>query len=161
MKLLNLRERKFLEDRLRSLYGVEAGFGDLVLIKCGRGRIRATTKETLELASRLRGIQQIGLYVMKVANGDISLSVEGSQLLGDEIKSNVIKLDEGQVEKWMKAIPIKMEITYHGRYVVGKFNRLYLGSAMVSRNGFLYPQIPKWRRIPVARRQNNRHNRSP
>jgi len=151
MKLLSPRERKFLENRLKGLYGVEEGFNDLVLIKCGRGRIRATTKETLELASRLRGIQQIGLYVMKISNGDISLSVEGSQLLNDEIKENVIELDEEQVEKWMKAIPIKTETTYHGRYVIGKFNRLYLGSARVSRNGLLYPQIPKWRRIPIAK----------
>ena len=148
MKILNPRERKFLENRLRSLYGVEADFKDLVLVKCGRKRIRATTKEVLELASRLRGVQQIGLYVMKISNGDISLSIEGSQLLGDEIKNNIVKLDEGQVKKWMRAIPIKIGITYRGRYVVGKFNRLYLGSARVSRNGLLYPQIPKWRRIP-------------
>jgi len=148
MKLLSPRERKFIENRLRSIYGVEAGFDGLVLIKCGRRRIRAATKETLELASRLRGVQQIGLYVMKIANGAIALSVEGSQLLDGEIKNNIIELDEEQVERWMKAIPIKIERTYRGRYVVGKFGRLYLGSARVSRNGLLYPQIPKWRRIP-------------
>ena len=39
MKLLSPRERKFLENRLRSLYGVEACFNDLILIKCGRRRI--------------------------------------------------------------------------------------------------------------------------
>ena len=150
MKLLSPRERKFLENRLKGLYGVEDGFKDLILIKCGRGRIRATTKETLELASRLRGIQQIGLYVMKISNGNISLSVEGSQLLDDEIKNNIIELDEEQAEKWMKAIPIKTEVAYRGKYVVGKSNRLYLGSARVSRGGFLYPQIPKWRRIPIS-----------
>jgi len=148
MKLLSPRERRFLENRLRSLYGVEACFNDLILIKCGRRRIRAATKETMELASRLRGVQQLGLYVMKISDGDISLSVEGSQLLDGEIKDNIIELDEEQVEKWMKAIPIKTEKTYRGRYVVGKFNHLYLGSARVSRNGLLYPQIPKWRRIP-------------
>jgi len=148
MKLLSPRERKFIENRLRSIYGVEAGFDGFVLIKCGRRRIRAATKETLELASRLRGVQQIGLYVMKVANGAISLSVEGSQLLDGEIKNNIIELDEEQVERWMKAIPIKIERACRGRYVVGKFGRLYLGSARVSRNGLLYPQIPKWRRIP-------------
>ena len=150
MKLLSPRERKFLENRLRSLYGVEKGFSDLVLIKCGRRRIRATTKETLELASKLKGIQQIGLYVMKVSNSDISLSVEGAQLLNGDIKNNIIELDEEQVEMWMKAVPIKIETTYRGRYVIGKFNRLYLGSARVSRNGLLYPQIPKWRRIPLS-----------
>ncbi|RLG01335.1 MAG: hypothetical protein DRN49_01515 [Thaumarchaeota archaeon] len=150
MKLLSPRERKFLENRLKSLYGVEKGFSDLVLIKCGRRRIRATTKETLELASKLKGVQQIGLYVMKVSNSDISLSVEGAQLLNGDIKNNIIELDEEQVERWMKAVPIKIETTYRGRYVIGKFNRLYLGSARVSRNGLLYPQIPKWRRIPLS-----------
>jgi len=148
MKLLSPRERKFIENRLRSIYGVEAGFDGFVLIKCGRRRIRAAAKETLELASRLRGVQQIGLYVMKIANGAIALSVEGSQLLDGEIKNNIIELDEEQVERWMKAIPIKIERACRGRYVVGKFGRLYLGSARVSRNGLLYPQIPKWRRIP-------------
>ena len=32
MKLLSPRERKFLENRLRSLYGVEACFNDLVSV---------------------------------------------------------------------------------------------------------------------------------
>ena len=149
MELMNPRERRYLENRLKKQHGVENAFGDLLLIKAGQGRIRAATREVFEAARRLRKVQQLGLYVAKISRGDVFLSIEGSQLLNGEITKNVIELDEEAANKWMKASPITAQMRYDSRYVVAKTGDLYLGSGRVTRDGKIYPQIAKWRRIPA------------
>ena len=148
MEPLSPTERRYLLERLKSQHGVENAFEGLVLIKAGQGRIRAATKETLELAKRLRKVQQIGLYVAKLSKGDVVLSIEGTQLLDGEIKKNVIELDEAAAEEWMKASPITSPKKYTSKYVVAKHGEIYLGSGRFTRDGKIYPQVAKWRRVP-------------
>jgi len=148
MELLSPSEKKYLLERLRIQYGVEDAFEDLVLLKAGQGRIRAVTKEAFELAQKLRKVQQVGLYVVKLMKGDAILSIEGSQLLNGKIKKNVIELNEELAREWMKAAPINSPTTYSSKYVVAKCGNLYLGSGRFTRDGKIYPQVAKWRRIP-------------
>lgn len=148
MRLLTSTERKYLIRRLMDQHGVEDAFDDLILIRSGQGRIRAATKEAYEVACRLKKVQQIGLYVAKMVKGDIVLSIEGSQLLGNAITRNIVELSEKEAEEWMKAAPIQKFERLEGRYVVAKYGDFYLGSGRVSRDGKIYPQVAKWRRIP-------------
>lgn len=142
-------ERRYFKLRLKKQYGVEGAFNDFVLLVAGQGRIRATTKETFEVAKRLRKVQQVGVYIAKISKGDIILSIEGSQILDGGITKNVLDLDEDCAEKWMRAEVLEIPGKYEGKYVVGRLGDLYLGSCRVTRDGKLYPQIAKWRRIPI------------
>lgn len=148
MRLLTSAERRYLAKMLKDQYGVEDAFDDLVLIRTGQGRIRAATKEAYEVACKLRRVQQVGLYVAKIVKSDVILSIEGSQLLGAAITRNIIELSEEEAEEWMKAVPIQRSERIEGRYVVARCGDFYLGSGRVSRDGRIYPQVAKWRRIP-------------
>jgi NOL1/NOP2/fmu family ribosome biogenesis protein len=148
MRLLTSAERRYLVKRLEDQYGVEDAFDDLVLIRTGQGRIRAATKEAYEVACRLRRVQQVGLYVAKIVKGDVILSIEGSQLLGAAITKNIIELSEEEAEEWMKAAPIQRPERVERRYGVARCSDFYLGSGRISRDGRIYPQVAKWRRIP-------------
>ncbi|MEM0328967.1 MAG: hypothetical protein QXW02_01105 [Nitrososphaerota archaeon] len=148
MRMLTSAERKHLVRRLMDQHGVEDAFESLILIRSGQGRIRAATKEAYEVACRLRKVQQVGLYVAKIVKGDVVLSIEGSQLLGSAITRNVVELSEEEAEEWMKAAPIQKSGKFEGRYVVARCGDFYLGSGRVSRDGRIYPQVAKWRRIP-------------
>lgn len=148
MRMLTSAERKHLVRRLMDQHGVEDAFESLILIRSGQGRIRAATKEAYEVACRLRKVQQVGLYVAKIVKGDVVLSIEGSQLLGSTITRNVVELSEEEAEEWMKAAPIQKSGRFEGRYVVARCGDFYLGSGRVSRDGRIYPQVAKWRRIP-------------
>jgi Uncharacterized conserved protein len=148
MRLLTSAERRYLIPRLEDHHGVEDAFYDLVLIRTGQGRIRATTKETYEAACRLTRVQQVGLYVPKMVKGDVILSIEGSQLLGAAITKNIIELSEEEAEEWMKAAPIERSEKIESRYVIARCGDFYLGSGRVSRDGKIYPQVAQWRRIP-------------
>ncbi len=148
MRLLTPVERRYLLERIRAQYGVEGAFEGLVLIKAGQGRIRAVTREAFEVASKLRRVQQLGLYVAKVVKSDVILSIEGSQLLDGRITRNVIELSDEEAHEWMKAAPASCLESFEGRYVIARCGDLYLGSGRVSRDGKIYPQVAKWRRIP-------------
>ncbi|MCF8885181.1 MAG: hypothetical protein QXK95_01590 [Nitrososphaerota archaeon] len=143
-------ERKFFENILREQHGVEKAFREYILIKTGEDRIRATTHETIEVAMKLRKILQIGLYIAKFrkSRNEVFLTIEGSQLLNDQITKNVVDLDEESALRWMKGAPIQLPRNYLSLYIVGRLNGLYLGSARISRDGKAYPQISTWRRIP-------------
>lgn len=149
MRLMDTGEKKYFELRLRKQYGVEKPFKDFVLLVAGRGRVRLVTKEALEVAKRLKGVQQVGVYVAKILRGDVILSIEGSQILNGEITKNILDLDEEDAERWMKAEVMEFSGKYEGKYLVGRCGDLYLGSGRITRDGKLYPQVAKWRRIPI------------
>ncbi|MCD6536858.1 MAG: hypothetical protein J7K49_07510 [Thaumarchaeota archaeon] len=149
MRVLDAGERKYFELRLKRQYGVDKAFEDLILIKAGQGRVRAVTKEAFEIAKRLKKVQQVGVYVAKISKGDVILSIEGSQMLNGKITKNVIDLDEESAERWMKAEVMPAQGKWEGKYLVGRCGDLYLGSSRITRDGKLYPQIAKWRRVPI------------
>jgi NOL1/NOP2/fmu family ribosome biogenesis protein len=80
--------------------------------------------------------------------GDVILSIEGSQLLGNTITKNIVELSEKEAEGWMRAAPIQRLERIEGKYVVARCGDFYLGSGRVSRDGRIHPRAAKWRRIP-------------
>lgn len=49
-------------------------------------------------------IERIGAYFAKIdeRTKDIRLSIEGSQILGDQVKKNIFEIPDDLVENWMK-----------------------------------------------------------
>ncbi|MEM3819295.1 MAG: hypothetical protein QXF08_02450 [Nitrososphaerota archaeon] len=150
MRILDHSSRKILEKLLYDQHGVRDAFREFVLVMGGDGKIRATTLETVEVAGKIRKVLQIGLYVAKYrkSKNEVFLSIDGSQLLNDQLTKNVVELSEEECREWMRGAPVKLSTDSYGKYVVGKIEKIYLGSARVSRDGKAYPQVTAWRRIP-------------
>lgn len=150
MRILDHSERKILEKLLYDQHGVREAFREFILVMGGGGKIRATTPETIEVARKLRKVLQIGLYVAKCRKNkyEVFLSIDGSQLLNAQLSKNIVELGEEECREWMRGAPIKLSTDINGKYVVGRIDKIYLGSARVSRDGKAYPQIAAWRRIP-------------
>lgn len=131
---------------LERQYGIK-DFSDKILIQAGEGKIRLTTDDTIRVAEKMRGVQSLGLYIAKVEGQDVVLSIEGSQLLCNNIKKNRIELTDEQARLWMEGAPIQFEGPIAVRYVVTSYKNICLGCGRVSADGKVYPQVPKWRRI--------------
>lgn len=151
MKQLPRDERRRLEALMEEQFGVEEAFGGHPLLAAGGRKMKLISPEALELAGRLRGVVNMGLYVAKMGVDGVALSVEGSQLLAGRIKRGVIELSRGEAERWMMGAPIERDPARLPRYVVARMGGVYLGSGRVSIDGKIYPQIPKWRRIAEQR----------
>lgn len=150
MKILSDSERELFEKLLFYQHGVKEAFREFILIMSGDNKVRATTVETVEVARKLRRVLQVGVYVAKYRKNknEVFLSIEGSQLLNDQLCKNVVELSEEECREWMQGAPVCRSIETGSRYIVGKIDKIYLGSARVSRDNKLYPQIAVWRRLP-------------
>ena len=75
----------------------------------------------------------------------IRLSIEGSQILGAQIKKNIFELDEKQMEEWMMGqdLPIK---TGKRDFLVIKYQDNFLGCGKASEEK-IGNFIPKSRRL--------------
>ena len=101
--------KKAFEEKLNSQFGIKSVKGDL--IKIGQERIflfqgKLNPSQLLELNKNLP-VERIGVYFAKEEeskSGEIKirLSIEGAQILKDQITKNEFELDEEQTDQWMK-----------------------------------------------------------
>lgn len=148
VRLLRSSELKTLEEKLEKYYGISSLPKDLEYFMAGEKKVKLTRREVLEIVGKLRGVVNFGLYVAKLAEDGVPLSIEGSQLLDGLIGRGVVELTREEAERWMAGAPIERQENIDQRYVVARFGRIYLGSGRVGRDQRIYPQVPKWRRVP-------------
>ncbi|GBC70296.1 hypothetical protein HRbin02_00060 [Candidatus Calditenuaceae archaeon HR02] len=117
----------------------------LVFTESGK-KVRCVTHAALETAALMKGVVTMGVYAAKRIGNDYYLSIEGSQLLGPYLERGVIDVSMSEGESWMRGAPIERQGLELGIAVV-RMGWLYLGSGRVSRDGRVYPLIPKERMI--------------
>lgn len=137
---------------IRAYYGINHFPRGIMLVSTGK-RLRAVTEEAYELAKRLKGVVGLGVYAAKKIGENYYFSIEGSQIFGDHIENRVVEVTWEEAEQWMKGAPIKREGAEPRSIIVVRLGRVYLGSGKVSRDGKIYPLIPKERQInaPLGR----------
>ena len=76
-------------------------------------------------------IERVGVYFGKFVNEDFRLSIEGSQILQDQINKNIFELNEEQVETWMSGSELNVETGFNG-FLVMKYGGDFLGCGKAS-----------------------------
>ena len=92
-------------------------------------------------------IERIGVYFAKkdLNTGGIRLSIEGSQILKDQIKENVFELNKEQLEEWMKGREIQVRTGKKG-FLIMKYKDNFPGTGKASEEK-ITNFIPKNRRL--------------
>jgi len=103
MKILYSNEKKEIINQL-GYYGIS----DLpyLLVEFGKGKIRGysgnlSIKEMQELQNSAR-VEVIGLYMFNTYEEGIRLSLDAIHLLKNQIKKNILEINEKQAEEWMR-----------------------------------------------------------
>ncbi len=141
------------DNELRSIlayYGMGHLPRGLLLISSGK-KVRAVTEEAYGLARRMKGVVGLGIYAAKRLGDIYYLSIEGSQLLGRHMGKRVLEITPEEAEEWMLGSPIRREGLEPGGIAVIRSGEIYLGSGRISRDGKIYPFIPRDRQINRAR----------
>lgn len=155
LKIFNKREKEEFLKKLNEQFGIEKI--PYQIAKLGKERIilfsgDLSGNEIFEL-ERVSRIEGIGLYFAKLDEkiGDVRLSIEGTQLMNNQITKNIFELDEEQAEKWMMGqdlllseIKTKEKIS-KGFYIM-KFKNDFLGTGKISAEK-ISNFIPKSRRL--------------
>lgn len=147
LKILSKNENREIERKLNKQFGVKEIPG--MLIKFGKDRIfffsgKLKEKEIRIIESEIP-IERIGVYFARIINDFPKLSIEGTQILKEQIKKNIFELNEKQLKDWMSGRDLIISTGQKG-FLVMKYKEEVLGCGKASENK-ISNFIPKMRRL--------------
>jgi len=147
IKILSKREKEEILRKLNKQFGIKDIPG--MLIKLGKDRIfffsgNFNENEIRKLESEVQ-IERVGIYFAKIIMDDIKLSIEGTQILKEQINKNIFELNEEQLKDWMSGRDLMIQMKERG-FLVMKYKEEFLGCGKASENK-ISNFIPKERRL--------------
>ncbi|MFA5258798.1 MAG: hypothetical protein WC979_06280 [Candidatus Pacearchaeota archaeon] len=114
MKPLTSTDKKKIIEQLNNQFGITKL--PYLLIQFGQEKIRAysgiLSKEELCYLDREIRIENIGLYFAKYESDEIRLTLDGIQLLKNQITKNILELNDSQANEWFKGIDLEIKADY-------------------------------------------------
>ena len=150
--ILNKKEKEQISSLLRKQFGVSSVPG--ILIKRGAERIfffqGELNEKQIQEFGNFTQIERIGLYFAKLfidkqGQEHIRLSIEGTQILSNQITKNIFELNKTQSEKWMQGEELLIKTGKKG-FLIMKYEDDFLGTGKASEEK-IGNFIPKSRRL--------------
>ena len=161
MKIFTLdktKRKKFLEE--------VSYLGDfktnLLFLQTGIEKLRAfsgsMTNEEIMAFWRMFPIEGVGMYLGKLSidksgKKEARLSLDALHYFKDQIKTNIVDLNEEQAKEWFFGKPVlltKEQIEeYNGfrNFVAVRFGEDFIGTGKISQDGMVQNFLPKERRV--------------
>jgi NOL1/NOP2/fmu family ribosome biogenesis protein len=147
LRKLNESEVKKILEQLNAEFGIKEIPG--MLLMRGTERIFIYQGDlTIEEISEIEKtfvIERIGVYFAKEQNGEYRLSLEGVQMLKDQIKKGIFEMDKKQAEEWMHGSELNVKNDKR-QFLIMKYEDYFLGSGKASSEK-ISNFIPKTRRL--------------
>ena len=146
MKIIRSTEKKKILKQLNEQYGItELPF---LLIKFGKEKIRLysgnlSVEELNVLDANLR-IENIGLYFAKEQKDGIRLTLDGIQILKNQITKNILEINNKQAQEWLSGNDLLIQ--EENAFKIIKNNNEFLGCGK-STGERITNFVPKERRI--------------
>ncbi len=147
LKILNTHEKKQIEKGLKEQFGIKNIPG--LILRRGKEKLflfsGSFNKQEIKNLEETVPIERIGVYFAKIEDWGIRLSIEGTQILKEQIKKNIFELNEKQAEKWMMGRELLIKTGLKG-FIVMKYKDNFMGCGKASENK-IGNFIPKNRRL--------------
>ncbi len=147
LKIITGEEKKQFIKELRTQFGIS----DIpeTLIKRGQERVflfsgELSEKEIIRL-SRILPIERVGIYIAKIEDREVRLSLEGAQYFKDKITHNTLELTEQEFTDWMHGNEIYRKNEVRG-FVILTYKKEVVGCGKASAEK-IGNFIPKNRRV--------------
>ena len=149
LKIFNKKEKQEIVGKLNVQFGINEIPGQIIM----KGKEKlflfsgSFTDKEIKKLEELTVIERIGAYFAKIDehSNKIRLSIEGSQVLKDQIKKNIFEIPEELLENWMKGQELNVKTGKKG-FLIMKYKDNFLGSGKASENK-IGNFIPKNRRL--------------
>lgn len=153
VKFFSESEKEKILKQLKEQFGIKEI--PWKLARLGKERLivfsgNISDREILNL-DRIAHIEGIGLYFAKEQVDGIRLSIEGSQLLKNQITKNIFELNKEQLNDWMNGRDLQIKSDKRGFFII-KYNNDFLGCGKISAE-----KISNF--IPKPRRLKNKENK--
>ncbi|QQG38840.1 MAG: hypothetical protein HYS32_04560 [Candidatus Woesearchaeota archaeon] len=144
MIVLNKNQLREITNFLEKRFGFK---GELNYTFLREGKeLFVTNKDVSKMHFKGLKVRKTGVYFGKVLDGDVLLSVEGSQIVGKSAKNNVIVLAAEEVYLWLSGAEIKSKVE-DGIYLVRE-DKDFLGCCKV-RNNIIINSLSMDRRVKI------------
>lgn len=149
IKVLNEKEKEKFVKKLNEQFGIKEIKDNIA--KFGKERIilysAEISEKEIQTLDRFARVEGVGVYFAKFdeKTNEIRLSIEGTQLLKDQITKNIFELDEKQAEEWMMGQDLNITTGKKGFFII-KFKDDFLGTGKISESK-ISNFIPKSRRL--------------
>ncbi len=147
IKILNKTEKARIEEQLDKQFGIKTIPGMIIM----RGEERLflfsgnLNENEIDKLEKCTFIERMGVYFAKLVDGKIRLSIEGSQILKEQITKNIFELNSSQAEEWMKGRELPIKTGVNG-FLIMKHKEDFLGTGKAS-DEKIGNFIPKNRRL--------------
>ncbi len=147
IKILRKKEKEKIISKLNEQFGIKDVKG--MFLKIGKERLFLyqgdfSEKELNELYFSVP-VERIGLYFGKITDGEIRLSIEGVQIVKEQIEKNIVEIGKKDAKLWMAGNELPIKTGIYG-FVAIKSGEDFLGMGKASEEK-ISNYIPKNRRI--------------
>lgn len=109
--ILSKHETQEILEKLKDQFGIDEIPG--ILLRIGQERLflyqgSLNEKEIKKLEETVP-VERLGVYIGKLQDDGIRLSIEGTHIFKNQITKNIFELEENQVEPWMKGNEILLD----------------------------------------------------
>ncbi len=147
LKILEGKEKREILESLEEQFGIKNVPG--ILLKRGRERIflyeGSVDEESLRKLEKITFVERAGIYLGKLEDAGMRLSIEGSQILKKEITKNIVELNFEEMQTWMMGHEL-LKKTGINDFVIMKYSTDMLGTGKASEEK-ITNFIPKSRRL--------------
>ena len=145
--ILSQHETQQILEKLQEQFGINEIPG--ILLRIGQERIflyqgSLSEKEIKEIENTIY-IERLGVYFAKEQEDGIRLSIEGAQILKEQINKNIFEINDEQLDSWMKGNELNISLGKRC-FVIMKYKDDFLGTGKASENK-ITNFIPKSRRL--------------
>ena len=145
--ILSQHETQQILEKLQEQFGINEIPG--ILLRIGQERIflyqgSLSEKEIKEIENTIY-IERLGVYFAKEQEDGIRLSIEGAQILKEQINKNIFEINDEQLDSWMKGNELNISLGKRC-FVIMKYKDDFLGTGKASENK-ITNFIPKNRRL--------------
>ena len=148
---LKKKEVKEVLSMISEQWGFEEKL-DYIFLENKEGKIFIVNNDITQIDFEKIRINSAGLYIAKITNNQIRLSVEGTQIIGPHAKKNITEISDKLARLWMKGYDIPYD-EEKGKALKGpqiiRNNDDFLGTGIFKENRLLN-FVPKSRVISSA-----------
>jgi NOL1/NOP2/fmu family ribosome biogenesis protein len=144
LKILNSKQLKLIKQIVKKQFDCDYAF-DYMVMQNPDQKLYLMNKEYKNIDDSKLRINSLGMYFGQIKNGELRLTIEGSQILGPIAKKNVIEINDGLLKLWIRGHDIEVDNSENGFFIV-KHKNDYIGSGKL-KQGVLLNFISKIRRI--------------
>jgi len=145
LKILNSKEIKEIHKAIEKQWGAKIKM-DYGFLRNNKNRVFIINRDISKIDfSKLR-LNSIGMYFCEIDERGIRLSIEGSQIVGNHAKKNVVEINEEEAKRWFKGEDLEKECRNCSGFVILKNKSDFLGTGKYS-NGRILNYVSKSRRV--------------